>query len=46
MVEFESVPTYFFPRPVVGIWRAFPRIGTVGGPGGIRGWRLPILSSR
>lgn len=38
--------TYFLPNPVLGIWRALPRRGTVGGPGGMRGWRLPILDRR
>ena len=37
---------YFLPSPVVGIWRALPNTGTVGGPGGMRGSRLPTLRRR
>jgi hypothetical protein len=39
------IKPHFFPNPVFGIWRALPSIGTVGGPGGIRGWRLPTDNS-
>ena len=36
---------YFFPNPVNGIWCAFPRTGTVGGPGGSLGSRRPTRNS-
>lgn len=33
-------------NPVAGIWCAFPRIGMVGGPLGIRGSRFPTCRSK
>lgn len=38
--------THCFPSPVVGIWRALPRIGTVFGPLGMRGSRRPSWSNK